>query len=154
MNVKVYGLGERENSGNLEFLPVSTDQFSDDLANCHAVICNAGNQLLGESLYLRKPVLAIPELGNYEQMLNGYLLNQLKGGTSVLTHQFDSECLDQFVRQADRVREEIDATSIVGNNQSERLIRQEIELHCPAEAARATEAARTTVPKTDSIPAA
>ncbi len=78
--VKVYGLGERPARGPLTFCPIHEQRFVDDLAGCRAVICAAGNQLLGESLYLGKPVLALPEEIHHEQMINAHFIEQLGVG--------------------------------------------------------------------------
>ncbi len=81
--VKIYGLGRRPCSGNLQFCPVDDARFIEDLATCDALVCTAGNQLVGEAHYLQKPVLAIPEEGNYEQVINGYFLAKSRGGICV-----------------------------------------------------------------------
>ena len=72
--VMVYGLGERPPTANLTFRQVSSEGFLEDLAGCEALISTAGNQLVGEALYLEKPVLAIPESGNFEQRINAHFL--------------------------------------------------------------------------------
>ena len=60
--VRVYGLGAQPSaSGNLRFLAVDERRFMEDLATCTAVVSTAGNQLVGEALYLGKPVLVMPE---------------------------------------------------------------------------------------------
>ena len=78
--VLVYGLGEGPPRGNLTFRRVSADRFLEDLASCEALISTAGNQLLGEALYLEKPVLAIPEPGNCEQLINAHFLKESGAG--------------------------------------------------------------------------
>jgi len=78
--VMVYGLGERSPTANLTFRRVSSDGFLEDLAGCEALISTAGNQLVGEALYLEKPVLAVPEPGNYEQCINAHFLKASGAG--------------------------------------------------------------------------
>ncbi len=56
------------------FFPDKKKDFITHLAGCAGVIAPAGHQLLSESLYLRKPVLAIPQKGQYEQRLNARML--------------------------------------------------------------------------------
>lgn len=46
---------------NLEFRPPGNAEFIRDLAACRAVLSTAGNQLIGEAIHFRKPVLALPE---------------------------------------------------------------------------------------------
>ena len=78
--VRVYGLGEGPPRGNLTFRRVSADRFLEDLASCEALVSTAGNQLVGEALYLEKPVLAIPEPGNCEQLINAHFLKESGAG--------------------------------------------------------------------------
>ena len=59
--VHVYGTNRRGWQGPLNFLPHSNLPFLEDLAGCRAVVSTAGNQLMGEAIYLGKPVLVLPE---------------------------------------------------------------------------------------------
>lgn len=78
--VFVYGLGERPAEGALRFLPIDERRFLEHMAGCDAVISTAGNQLVGEALYLRKPLLVLPEERNFEQSVNAHFLEQSGGG--------------------------------------------------------------------------
>ncbi len=80
---RVYGYDRDELDGGLHFRPFSRDGFLDDLASARAVIGTAGFTLLSEALYLRKPYLALPMQGQFEQQLNGFQLNQLGYGMSI-----------------------------------------------------------------------
>lgn len=64
--------------GNLRFQPFSEDKFIDDLASCRAVIAGGGFTLMGEAVYLHKPMLAVPLARQFEQVLNARYL-QLEG---------------------------------------------------------------------------
>lgn len=68
-NVVVYGTGRRGRDGRLSFKAPSHEGFVRDLAGAKGVVATAGNQLLGEAIYLGKPVLALPE-DVVEQRLN------------------------------------------------------------------------------------
>jgi uncharacterized protein (TIGR00661 family) len=81
----VYGYDRDDSDGVLTFRPFSTDGFLDDLASARAVIATAGFTLMSEGLYLRKPYLALPMQGQFEQQLNGFQLQQLGYG----------KCLDE-----------------------------------------------------------
>lgn len=78
--VRVYGLGEAPAQGALRFLPIDERAFLADLAGCAAVITTAGNQLVGEALYLGKPLLVMPERFNFEQAVNAYFLERSGAG--------------------------------------------------------------------------
>jgi uncharacterized protein (TIGR00661 family) len=105
--VRVYGLGSRPSEGRLSFHPIDEGRFVDDLANCECLIAGAGNQLLGEALYLGKPVLAIPESRHHEQRINSHFLEQLGGGRAVFVEALEPGDIRQFLRQVDRFRANI-----------------------------------------------
>jgi len=95
--VRIYGIGERPREGRLQFCPIDEHSFLEDLASCDALISNAGNQLVGEALYLGKPVLAIPEAKNFEQFINAHYLRAEGGGDWVSADQFNKQVLHQFL---------------------------------------------------------
>lgn len=64
--------------GNLHFMPFSEDRFIDDLASARAVIAGGGFTLMGEAVYLRKPMLAVPLAHQFEQIMNARYL-ELEG---------------------------------------------------------------------------
>lgn len=78
--VTVFGLGEHEACGNIVFRDGGEPEFLESLATCEALVTTAGNQLVGEALYLGKPVFALPESGNYEQYMNAHYLKESGGG--------------------------------------------------------------------------
>jgi len=78
----VYGYDRSEQDGVLTFKPFSKDGFLRDLASSKAVIATAGFTLISEAFYLKKPYLALPLQGQFEQQLNGYQLSQLGYGKS------------------------------------------------------------------------
>lgn len=102
--VKVYGLGERPPQGGLTFCPIHEQRFVEDLAGCRAVICAAGNQLLGESLYLGKPVLALPEEHHHEQMINAHFIDQLGVGMWSTLERLTPARIAEFRAEESRFR--------------------------------------------------
>lgn len=72
------GLEKEQVEGNLRFQPFSEDKFIDDLASCKAVIAGGGFTLMGEAVYLHKPMLAVPLGRQFEQVLNARYL-ELEG---------------------------------------------------------------------------
>ncbi len=61
---------------NVRLHPVSRTAFLESLATAHALITTAGNQVLGEAIYLGKPALALPEPGVLEQAFNARALEE------------------------------------------------------------------------------
>jgi uncharacterized protein (TIGR00661 family) len=74
--VVVYGTPYRGHADNLEFRAPGNAEFIRDLASCRAVLSTAGNQLIGEAMYFRKPILALPEKV-FEQQLNAYMVQRI-----------------------------------------------------------------------------
>ncbi|MBK9138699.1 MAG: teichoic acid biosynthesis protein [Verrucomicrobia bacterium] len=103
-SVRVYGLGARPRAGNLTFHTVSSSRFIDDLASCAALICTAGNQLVGEALHLGKPVFALPEPNNHEQAINAHFLGQSGAGDWAEFDAVDHGRLRGFLRRLDDFR--------------------------------------------------
>lgn len=139
---RIYGLGRQPSDGRLEFGAVDERLFSRDLAECHAVITTAGNQLLGESLYLRRPVLAIPEPGTIEQAVNAHFLAHGGGGMSFRHDRFSIPKLLDFLDAVPELQRHIDVSQLVGNN----AVRAVLARHLPR-------VARTSVHRTNCSPA-
>jgi uncharacterized protein (TIGR00661 family) len=94
--VHVYGTGRRGRRGRLTFLSLSNLPFLEDLARCRAVISTAGNQLMGEAIYLGKPVLVMPERC-VEQRLNAAAVERLQIGMRVTCREFTAERIRFFL---------------------------------------------------------
>lgn len=79
---RIYGmrrnLQAEQVDGNLRYQPFSEDRFIDDLASCKAVVAGGGFTLMGEAVYLHKPMLAVPLGRQFEQVLNARYL-ELEG---------------------------------------------------------------------------
>lgn len=59
---------------NYQLFPNKQGNHVEALAGCKAVISNAGHQTLSEAIFLKKPVFALPQRGQYEQRLNAQML--------------------------------------------------------------------------------
>ncbi len=99
--VRVYGLGQRDPRQNLQFCPFDGRRFVDDLAGSLAVVGAAGNQTLGEAIYLGKPVLALPEDNHFEQRINGFYLEENRYGQTVPISKFHRRHLTKFIESVD-----------------------------------------------------
>lgn len=77
---RIYGMRpgatDEELRGALRFRPFSEAGFIEDLATCRAVVAGGGFTLMGEAVFLGKPMLAIPLEGQFEQMLNARYLER------------------------------------------------------------------------------
>jgi len=81
---RVYGAlpasTEARTTRNVTLCPFSEEAFISDLASCQAVISGAGFTLMSEAIFLGKPLLAVPFVGQFEQMLNANYLGALSYG--------------------------------------------------------------------------
>ncbi len=70
----VFGLNKEGVDGNITYKNYSLDEWLTYLANCKAIIANAGLSLMCEALYLKKPFLAMPINQQVEQVINAQYL--------------------------------------------------------------------------------
>ncbi len=101
----VYGYDRSNRDGPLQFRPFSSDGFLDDLAAAKAVIATAGFTLISEALCFRKPYLAMPMQGQFEQELNGFQLAREGYGKSV--EKIDGEAIGDFLYRLSDYRERL-----------------------------------------------
>jgi uncharacterized protein (TIGR00661 family) len=76
----VYGLRKNARHGNCTLKEFSEDGFVEDLASARAVVQNGGLSLMGEAVYLGKPIFSVPVRNQYEQILNARYLEELGYG--------------------------------------------------------------------------
>jgi uncharacterized protein (TIGR00661 family) len=124
--VRIYGLGLRPPEGNLRYCEVDEQNFLNDLVSCDAVISNAGNQLVGEALFLRKPLLALPETGNFEQAINAHFVRQVGAGDWVDFDRVQEADLREFLQRVPAFRQSIRPENVAGNETVLALIREEL----------------------------
>lgn len=86
-----------EEKPNFTFLPLSP-VFTKYLAHCTCVISTAGNQLLTEARYYRKPVLAIPEPRQYEQDINAHYASYVNMGRRLTMNGLNAKKVDDFIQ--------------------------------------------------------
>ncbi len=94
----VYGLGRSERVGNCVLKPFSEQGFVHDLATSRAVVTNGGLSLLGESIYLGKPVYSVPVRNQFEQVMNARYLEEL--GYGLAADALDPDVLRLFLRES------------------------------------------------------
>ncbi|HEY3819776.1 MAG TPA: MJ1255/VC2487 family glycosyltransferase [Polyangiaceae bacterium] len=76
----VYGLRKNAKHGNCTLKEFSEDGFVEDLTGARAVVANGGLSLIGEAVYLGKPIFSVPVKNQYEQLLNARYLEELGYG--------------------------------------------------------------------------
>ncbi len=113
--VIIYTNEKKKNYKNIKFKKISPTGFIEDLASCKALVSTAGNQLVGEALYFGKPVLSIPEPGNYEQEINGHFLHKSGCGENVYMHMIDDKTVKKFLDRRNHYKNAVDRKKLIGN---------------------------------------
>ena len=111
----VYNMGREYQDGNVTYKDTSIEGFIQDLCSCKAVICNGGSTLIGESVFLGKPVLSIPLANNFEQILNSLYLKKLSYGQ--YSREFTGEEIKRFLIKSAQFRSEVKDTDFCGNKE-------------------------------------
>lgn len=112
--VHVYGLGARERWGRLDFRGVDARAFVEDLAGAAGLVCTAGNQVVGEALWLGVPVFAIPEPGNFEQHVNAHLLADSGAGEWAAADRLQAGRLARFLERGPELAARVDRRRLDG----------------------------------------
>jgi uncharacterized protein (TIGR00661 family) len=120
--VRIYGVDRTGTEGNLTFLPIDRASFVKDLAGCTALVSTAGNQVVGEALHLKKPVLVMPECGNWEQGINGFFVEKMGVGCCVSMRTLRSATIRQFLENLSQYRSAIEQAPQSGNQDVAQVI--------------------------------
>jgi uncharacterized protein (TIGR00661 family) len=110
------GLTADEDEDNLRFRPFSNDAFVKDLRTSRGVVASAGYSLMSEVVYLRKPMLALPLAGQFEQEMNARYLVRLGYGAE--STALDEPSLKRFLEQEPRYAEELSGYEQDGNTEA------------------------------------
>ena len=81
---------------NFRFFELSSE-FPKVLAGCGHVIATAGNQLISECRFYRKPILAIPEPAQYEQVINAHFVDEIGLGVTCDAKNLSTKVVNKFV---------------------------------------------------------
>ncbi len=115
------GITEEQTEGKLRFQPFSEDKFIDDLASCRAVIGGGGFTLMGEAVYLHKPMLAVPLAHQFEQVLNARYL-ELEGYGKYAETLNDAKTVLDFVASVPACEAKLASYAQDGNREIEAAI--------------------------------
>ena len=85
------------------------------VANCKAVVASAGFTLMTEALHLRKPMLALPMKGQFEQELNGLLLEDLGAGKNC--PEVEPSAVGDFLYRLPEYREKLAGNGPAGGSE-------------------------------------
>lgn len=88
-------------SGNVHLRKANLKGFKAELCGARGVICNAGFELVSESLFLGKPVLVKPIAGQGEQMSNAVALEQAGLGRRMA--ELDLSCIANWLARPNKL---------------------------------------------------
>jgi uncharacterized protein (TIGR00661 family) len=111
----VYGLRKNGREGNCTLKEFSEDGFVDDLATARAVVCNGGLSLIGEAVYLGKPIFSVPVRNQYEQILNARYLEEL--GWGLAAERIEADVLRAFLHEAPKYASRVGKHKQDGNRE-------------------------------------
>ena len=134
--VRVYGLGKQPRFGNVEFREIHPTRFLEDLATASALVTTAGNQLVGEALYLEKPVFAVPEPNNREQYINAHFVRAMGVGEASSAGALTRDRLASFMEKLPFYRARINRQRMCGNTVAARIIEDHLNGTFAPEAGR------------------
>ena len=88
---------------------IDREAFLASLSRSRALVTTAGNQVIGEAIYLCKPVLAFPEPDVLEQELNALALVRSGFGDSFRLEEFSPEVWERFLSRLPVFRTRLEA---------------------------------------------
>jgi uncharacterized protein (TIGR00661 family) len=116
---RIYGvrreLKEEQVDGNLRYRPFSEQGFIEDLRTARGVVASGGFTLMGEAIYLHRPMLSVPVAGQFEQVLNARYLEEL--GYGLYADELTAEKLGEFLDKLPRFAERLESHAQDGNRQ-------------------------------------
>jgi uncharacterized protein (TIGR00661 family) len=102
LECRIYGMRrtikEEQVEGNLRYRPFSETTFIEDLASARAVISGGGFTLMGEAVYLHKPMLGVPIGHQFEQVMNVRYLQHEGFGKAATSLDDEASVLDFIAR--------------------------------------------------------
>jgi uncharacterized protein (TIGR00661 family) len=99
----------------IKYFKIDPDKFIDYIIKCKAVISTAGNTLISEAVFLKKPFFAIALQGNFEQPLNLYMLKKSGWGDGSLISNFKEENLRNFIDNLKKYQDKLKHSDITDN---------------------------------------
>jgi uncharacterized protein (TIGR00661 family) len=120
LECRVYGVRRNlENEvveGTMRYLPFSEERFVSDLASCRGVVAGGGFTLMGEAVYLKKPMLSVPLGGQFEQILNGRYLEHEGFGRMALKLD-EPQAIQAFLADIPRFEDALSRYQQAGNRE-------------------------------------
>jgi uncharacterized protein (TIGR00661 family) len=114
---RIYGvrrdLKSEVRDGSLLYKPFSEAGFIDDLRTARGVVASAGFTLMGEAVYLHRPMLTEPVGKQFEQIINARYL--VKEGFGLHAEELTDATLGQFLERVPEFEKNLSRYSQDGN---------------------------------------
>lgn len=98
--------------GHIHLHPIDRDCFLSALVNSMALITTAGNQVIGEAIFLKKPVLAFPKLNDTEQKINALALALSGFGACCDLTDLNPQIMRNFIQRLSFYRKNIESAIV------------------------------------------
>lgn len=121
--VVVYGTPRVGREDTIEFRPRGTESFLEALASCRALICTAGNQLVGEAIHYTKPMLVMPE-DCVEQRCNASAVERLGIGRQTDLDSLSADMIEDFLSEESEFRANMESTARDGSKEAIQAIEE------------------------------
>jgi uncharacterized protein (TIGR00661 family) len=109
------GIQDEQVEGNLRYRPFDEARFIEDLATSRAVIAGGGFTLMGEAVYLHKPMMSVPVKHQFEQVMNARYLEHLGYG-QFAERADDSDAIARFLASVPRFEDNLARYEQQGND--------------------------------------
>src|SRR5215472_6423510 len=107
--------GGEETIGNCVLKEFSEAGFVRDLASARAVVANGGLSLLGEALYLGKPIYSVPVKHQFEQLMNARYIEEL--GYGLAADGIEGDVLRLFLAEGKKYAARVERHRQNGNEE-------------------------------------
>src|SRR5262249_38093504 len=118
LECRIYGLRreikEPVREGKLVYKPFSEAGFIDDLRTARGVVASGGFTLMGESVYLHRPMLAEPVGKQFEQIINARYLE--KEGYGLHADEITEDRIREFLARLPEFEKNLARYSQDGND--------------------------------------
>ena len=112
-NFIYYGCGEDKKDKNIHYKKFLETEFIQDFISAKAVITNGGFTLIGEAVYLHKPIFCNPIDKHYEQYLNSEMVEKL--GYGRYTKSITAAEIQDFIEHLPQYRKKLRKYQQEGN---------------------------------------
>jgi uncharacterized protein (TIGR00661 family) len=120
----IYGFNKDIIEDNLLFKKFNENEFYHDISQAKAIITNGGFTVIGEALYLKKPIFCLPIHHQFEQILNGRFVEGLDAGVSYL--EFDERKIKDFLKNLKKYKENLEVYNPGNQEETLKTIEEEI----------------------------